>query len=278
MGDVDRVLTILFWNLNKNRLDHSIVRLAMRYQIDVLTFAESTIPSERLLIALNQSGEATYHHAPSQGCKKIQTFTSFSVQNSPLVLEDDRLVARGLRWPNAINDILLAVLHGPSRMYLSETDLTTESAIFSDLVRTAERLVGHERTVLIGDFNMNPYDTGMVNANGFHGVMSRQIALRRTRSVQHRTYPLFYNPMWGLFDDLTPGAPGTFYRNEPGHESYFWHMLDQVLIRPALLEHFGPGSVQILDTDGERSFLKENGQPNKGESSDHLPILLRLNL
>jgi hypothetical protein len=35
--------------------------------------------------------------------------------------------------------------------------------------------------VVIGDFNMNPFDRGMVNANGFHAVMSRQIAALRSR-------------------------------------------------------------------------------------------------
>jgi hypothetical protein len=57
--------------------------------------------------------------------------------------------------------------------------------------------------VLVGDFNMNPFQEGVVAANGLNAVMARRVAARRrTRVVQEREYPFFYNPMWGHFGDV----------------------------------------------------------------------------
>lgn len=88
----------------------------------------------------------------------------------------------------------------------------------------------------------------------FQAVMSRQVAQLRTRKLQEREYPFFYNPMWSLLGDATPGPPGTYYYSPSGHASYYWHTFDQVLLRPDLLDVFENRDLHILDTDGEQSF------------------------
>jgi len=57
---------------------------------------------------------------------------------------------------------------------------------------------------------------------------------------------------------------------------FFWHMFDQVLIRPALLNYFDNRNLQILRTAGEVSLVTKNGLPDKSKS-DHLPLLFKLN-
>lgn len=129
---------------------------------------------------------------------------------------------------------------------------------------------------------MSPFELGMVQAYGFHAVMSRKVAQTQTRQVQGRSYPFFYNPMWGLQGDSTQGPPASFYYSASGKPTaYFWHMFDQVLIRPSLLTYFddcGNTNPQILVSDGVNSLLTEKGYPNKEQISDHLPLLFRLNL
>jgi len=157
----------------------------------------------------------------------------------------------------------------------SPSTQTSESPFYSDFIQQAEKQVEHQRTIVIGDFNMNPYEKGMVNANGFNAVMSRSIAMNRERTLQGRQYGSFFNPMWGLMGDSSPGSPGTHYYLPSGHSSYYWHTFDQVLVRPDLLDFVTPRSITILDTDGERSLLSRNGQPDKSWASDHLPLLFR---
>jgi hypothetical protein len=58
---------------------------------------------------------------------------------------------------------------------------------------------------------------------------------------------------------------------------YFWNILDQVLIRPALLDVFRD-EIAIVDTVDGRSLLDERGRPCQQIGSDHLPIHFQLRL
>jgi hypothetical protein len=139
-----------------------------------------------------------------------------------------------------------------------------------------EEKVGHTRTLLVGDLNMNPFDPGVSGAQGFHAVMSRRVAQRGSRTVRGKRYPLFYNPMWGLLGDRSVGPCGTYFLHSSKPNNYFWNMYDQVLLRPALADRLA--ELRILDSDGENSLLTRNGLPDKQQASDHLPLLFRLDL
>jgi hypothetical protein len=93
------IRTFLFWNLNKKPLEHLITQLAEQYKVDVLIFAESTIPPSTLLSALNVQ-ETIYHYAPSRECKKIDVYSRFSDSLIRPVLEGDRTTIRRLAFPD----------------------------------------------------------------------------------------------------------------------------------------------------------------------------------
>ena len=183
-----------------------------------------------------------------------------------------------MNWCTRLTDILLSVTHFPSKMNWRESSQAAECAELSRSIREIEKEIGYSRTVLVGDLNMNPFEEGMVNANGLNGVMARSIAQRKTRTVRERHYPFFYNPMWSLLGDASPGPPGTYYYSSSEHTAFFWHMFDQVLIRPDLLENFSNNDLKILSSDEKISFLSPNGFPNKKIASDHLPIVFKLML
>ena len=94
---------------------------------------------------------------------------------------------------------------------------------------------------------MNPFEDGMVSANGLHAVMSQGIAQRGSRTVQGKAYPFFYNPMWSYLGDASAGPPGTFYYENAQHKTFFWNMFDQILLRPDLLEFFAAENLQIVE-------------------------------
>jgi hypothetical protein len=127
----------------------------------------------------------------------------------------------------------------------------------------------------MGDLNMNPFEMGMVGARGgLNAVMSRQVAARDTRVVQKKKYKYFYNPMWSHMGDRG-GISGTFFFDNAEAVCYYWHMLDQVLLRPELLEGFEPEQVRIV-TEVRGISLLEDGKPDKEMASDHLPVVLEL--
>jgi hypothetical protein len=153
-----------------------------------------------------------------------------------------------------------------------------ECVELAEEIRRVEQEIGCERTLLVGDLNTNPFESGVVSAKGLHAVMARDLALRKERKVQKRRYHFFYNPMWNLLGDETDGPPGTYFYPRAEHECYFWNMFDQVLLRPDLLPYFKTEELKILSEDGKVSLLSARGTPDADNASDHLPILFKLHL
>ncbi len=88
----------------------------------------------------------------------------------------------------------------------------------------------------------------------------------------------FYNPMWGKMGDNSQGPPGTYYYNDSSYANLFWHTFDQVIMRPDLLEYFSDESLQVLDSIKGVSLVSPDGIPDTSIGSDHLPILVTLQI
>ena len=150
-----------------------------------------------------------------------------------------------------------------------------ECTKISSIIREVEEEEGHSRTIIVGDLNMNPFEKGMVAASGFHGTMSRDIAVKGYRTLNGVKHQFFYNPMWNFLGDNNE-TPGSYYYNSSEQINYYWGLFDQVLVRPQLLQNFNTNDVKVLSSDGSQSLLNSNSIPNKNIYSDHLPILFSL--
>jgi hypothetical protein len=267
------MLTFLFWNLNKKPLEKRVARLCAAHAVDVLIVAECAEPANVLSVLQAEVAE-TFHHpfADESKCHFFVRSTEMSVAeqfDEPY----GSLSIRRLEHPNGL-DLLVAAVHWPSKVNWDSDDHSLLAGIVANNIAATERAVGHQCTVLIGDFNANPFEPGIVGAPGIHGVMTTGLANRESRKVSGRDFPFFYNPMWGLFGDRTPGPPGTHYYGSGKPVNYFWNMYDQVLVRPSLVSALS--EVRILDSDGTQSLLTRTGLPDTASGSDHLPVLLRL--
>jgi hypothetical protein len=106
-------------------------------------------------------------------------------------------------------ELLLAAMHLESKLHRSDVHRWGKARDVSTTIRQVESELGISRTVLVGDLNMNPFDMGVILADGLHAVMTRDIARKKDRPIGDKRYPFFYNPMWGRFGDTTNGPPGT---------------------------------------------------------------------
>jgi hypothetical protein len=168
------------------------------------------------------------------------------------------------------------VAHLPSKLYWSGDSQSYECIDLARRIVAEEDRAGHRRTVLVGDFNMNPFESAMVATEGLHSVMSRRVADRHVRTVQGREYRFFYNPMWGHFGDAESNTAGSYFYDGAEHVNYFWNMFDQVLLRPELTQGFDPGQLRILTSAGTLSLVRSDGRPDRATCSDHLPIVFEL--
>lgn len=266
--------TFLFWNVHRRVSAEAIAKLAWQHEVDVLILAECSLHPATLLLALNVE-RTEFDYAPSPGCDKIQIFTRFPPDFLLPLEETPRLTIRRLALPG-LSEILLAAVHLLDKGSVSEESQKFELSRLSRLIRQVEAREGNDRTVLLGDFNVNPFESGMVATDGLHAVMTRRIAASEARTVQSESFPFFYNPMWGFFGDHSTGPPGTYHYRAAESVCYFWNIFDQVLLRPSLLGMFKNENLQILTGDLEVPLLsKRKGTPRL---SDHLPILFKLSL
>src|SRR5436190_1654395 len=110
-----------------------------------------------------------------------------------------------------IGPILIGGVHLMSKLYAQETDQYYGVRLLIESVSRAEVEAKHERAILIGDFNVAPFETAAIAADGLHATMDRSIAKRCQRTVQGKQFKFLYNPMWNLLGDENNGVPGTYF-------------------------------------------------------------------
>jgi uncharacterized protein (TIGR02996 family) len=242
------MLTFLFWNL-KSRNAGIVASLAGQHKVDVLILAECPMLPATVLTALNRPA-ADFFYAPGD-CDKLQIYTRFSDEHVQAVRDGDTIIkghdfsVRRLALPGR-DALLLCAVHFPSKLRQHPIDQTSFAHRFAHVLARVENVIGHTRTVLVGDLNMNPYEDGVVTATGLHAVMTRRIALKEARRVKFESNLYFYNPMWSHFGEKKQGHAGTFFYPTPKARADFWNIYDQVLVRPALLPYFHDEDVAIL--------------------------------
>jgi hypothetical protein len=169
-------------------------------------------------------------------------------------------------------------VHQPSKLFWSEDSQAFQCTELSRTVIQEETKVGHRNTVLVGDLNMNPFEKGLVSANGLNAVSSRQVALRGFRRVLSRQYPFFFNPMWAHLGERRGHPPGSYYYERAEMVNYYWNVFDQVMVRPDIMDRFDGERIKILTKVGDESLLLDDGRPNDKDFSDHLPLLFEVEL
>jgi endonuclease/exonuclease/phosphatase family metal-dependent hydrolase len=267
--------TFLFWNTGRRPIVDLISTAARAFEVDVLMLAECPIPGVELLSALNRTS-ADYQLTFTVS-ESVKVLTRFHAEFLRPTAESDRYSVRRLRLPGQ-QELLIVIAHLPSGLFFGPDSRSLECVELSRLIIEEEQKAGHDRTLLVGDLNLNPFEHGVVAANGLHAVMTRRLAARGSRTVQQRKYPIFYNPMWRFFGDRAPRPSGTYYYERAEHVVYFWNIFDQILVRPSLVDGFEDGELRIVDAVGHVSLTHADGRPNSAVGSDHLPILFAVNI
>jgi hypothetical protein len=273
--------TVVFWNLAKNvgALPH-LACLAAGYGADVILMAECPDGVPGTLAALNALDTGKYREADNAGSKvraltrlgpRILThrFTGLAGDVAIWSLRSEKMKPGG--------EVLLAGVHLPSKAGgLSAADQLAAAQEVVWEINEVEDRRGHRNTAVVGDFNMHPYDEGMTSVTGFHGLMTRRLAEQPDRVFRKQPRRRFYNPMWGLLGDRTPGPAGSYRWDSSVPHNTHWGMLDQLLLRKDLIGLLS--ELMVLEHDGTHALLGPDGFPDRTSCSDHLPIAFRLDV
>lgn len=269
-------MNFLFWNLGRRDLANQVAALMKDRDIHVAMLAEVGEEPSGFIRELNlASGFA--HSRISTEAARVLVLSRFPGIGL-LPKRDDRRLSIYEVKPTADPAFLLAVAHLPSRLHWDKMDLSMGAISYAETVREVESECGHERTVLVGDLNLNPFEDGIVGASGFHAVADRTVAEKKARIVDGARYPFFYNPMWNFFGDRSGNAKGTYFYRGSTLTEHFWHLFDQVLIRPSLLGCWQADELEIVTAINGQGIANLDGAPDSGLASDHFPIIFSMQM
>lgn len=275
-----------FWNIdakNKNE-DKSdfLVDFCIERSLDILVLAESSEKTNTSFLLkinnINSQSTSKFKLIYSEK-EKLKVFSRYE----ETIFTDYSSNYKSTRWlihnisiPSKLKINLVSV-HLNSQRSWSESSLNLECVNLARDIIEIERLTNCEETIIIGDFNLNPFNDGLVAANGLNAVADLNSITKnqKGREVDGVFYKFFYNPMWNFFgNNILP--LGTYYYRNSGHVSIEWHIFDQILIRPSLHEYLKYPYVEIIHSLKSGSLLTKSDRPNEIKYSDHLPILLNL--
>ena len=192
-------------------------------------------------------------------------------------------------------DFTLIAVHLNSRY---QKNLETQHVINSQGINEIKEFEKkrHNRSVIFGDFNHNPYENIFLHVNGFNAIPTKKVVeLVKHRTVNNKSVSLRYNPMWNFLGDIRESSakmiPGTFYFKTNKMKNVgdiHTNVLDQVIINREMLGAVDGSRIEIIDTyinsNDKSEDLIKNSIHHRDSSfltegySDHLPITFEIEI
>lgn len=266
------MMKLLFWNLQKKQVDSEILELVVEQEPEFAAFAEgSGIDIENIIGKLKSDFDKDYEHVENPGCDKIiilkQVCLNISLMNQN---KDYSLISLS----NNEETYLLGFVHLPSKLHQTEEQQRRACERLYNQIRNEEVTNDISNSIVIGDFNINPFESPMISFSGLAATNGIDCSQRDSIVSDGETKKLFFNPMWTLYSE---------YKDRPGSHRYIktgvsvnsWHFLDQVIIRPSLIEQFDFDELKFITSTSNHALVNGSGKPT---ISDHLPLVCKFNI
>ncbi|WP_035796285.1 hypothetical protein [Clostridium akagii] len=253
-----------FWNTNKNHINQYVSDLIIENDYDIIVLAEYEDNLKELLDYLSLNNIEMYNIL-TPGCKRITIIAKKNHLSVSSGVEKEYYAIKILNLKYDQKQIM-ATVHLPSKLWAGDDDRRIEIAKLVKDIEYYEKKYATKNTVIMGDFNANPFENCMTSASGLHAVSSSKVASRGFRTIRKETYNMFYNPMWNQFGDFK-GVAGTYYYGGSTSVEIFWNVFDQVIIRPQIINLFEKQNLKIVTKSNGKMLINNNII-----ISDHLPI------
>lgn len=271
-------MKIVFWNIRKNEDVQIIHQLVKKSAADLLFLAECP---ETLVAGIDylEIMPPDIESIPKPKTKpKVRGFrTSNTYQVECVEYEHPRLWFYTIGKTFEKNGelmFLLGTVHLVAKRYYKPTAQQSRAQRLMQRVKKIEETWKDitQNTIMIGDFNMNPFDPGMVIAEAFNSVCSQEIARKQSRMIDSEDYTFFYNPSWKIYAGVGNHVHGTYYYHTCKTDDFHWNNFDQVLLRPSILEKYDH-RFEVLHETLNFDLRKSN---NNNKVPDHYPIMLEI--
>lgn len=275
-------MNFMFWNIQKkDSIFSTIFKIVKEEDIDVLSLAEFPKGDDcvigKFVADLQLVFDDFLYLKPTGKREKVLVFYRNNSVNMNNKFDGEYVHAKEII--SGVRAFSIIFCHLKSLFGTQKEELVANATSFCQEIKNFEDSIAkHKNTIICGDFNMSPFDCGMVSAQNFNATMDINIANMKTRDIHKKDYELFYNPMWNLLGDNAAGrTPGSYYLNKKEFTNQFWFILDQVIMRPSIIPLFDIKGLQIL-TQGKTYDLLDTNKKISSKFSDHLPLKFKVNI
>ena len=258
------MITIITWNTGKKKttfLQNSLAEIVTEHQPDILVFQECL--GQYVNTILNPTHDEIPY--PGKGLdRRVRIFLRKNTfhRYATNTAFNNKLVFVHLKKIGGIEDFNIAGCHLYSKLNTEMQQMWKNKPFSDTLIALEKTQSNNENTILIGDFNYNPYDRAMLDPNVFNAIDNKfLISNFGLNPVGKRNHNYWYNPMWNLLGDYdlrtntNKQATGTyFFYNEA--EIPYWSLLDGTLLRPTIMDRIDYDSSEILVKTNNRNFIK----------------------
>lgn len=164
------MLNVLFWNLHRNALEDLIETCVVENDIDVAIFSEfDGVDIDKIEEHL---GKMYKHIFEIQNNKKVTLIAKNTLYVS-IVQPGERFNIYSVK--TGVKDYLLVAIHLEDRRNYKTADrVETIRHLVADIKKT-EELLKCTNTIVIGDFNANPYDEELLSKYSFNAVLFKSV-------------------------------------------------------------------------------------------------------
>lgn len=255
-------MKIIYWNTNNIEELLQILDICNSENPDIFFLSEideNILEKETELLDNNN-----YIHLSNPGSSRVSIIVKKGID---IELGLQNKYYTNVKLPKLDLDIIS--LHLPSQMFQHFDALKEFIRDFRKDIDINIGIPNEKRILLIGDFNVSPFDKPMIDFDGFSATNSTN----SRQSITHlgKKKAVYYNPTWKLYSNSD--FPGTKYFKRPSGSSYDileHHFLDQVVISTKLSSELKNENIKVIEKS--QNYTYYNLGSNVIVESDHLPL------
>ncbi len=264
---------MVFWNLKNRALVAEVAELVVEQDCHLVALSEADVECTKMIIEeLATKYNAVYRYHETPGCDRIRLIVN--ERYSDVELLNQHAYFSLIKITGRDKDLIIGLVHLPSKCYHEPDESRVAAETLHRHISEEEERYEMEDSMVIGDFNFDPFEMPMVSFSGMCATNAKDTANRDRITRSWGEKRLFYNPMWALYSAYSE-RPGSFKYDRFGEDVVGWHFLDQVIIRPSLIEAFKFDALKLIYETSTYKFVNQNGKPT---SSDHLPIVCEIEI
>jgi len=265
-------MKFIFWNINKKPLVRELAELISESGCGLCVLAESSDGIvNQVVLCLNEEYGIKCSVFANPGCDRI-AFIVIGTLEISLLNQNKYFSLVKIRGNKG--DVIAGFVHLPSQSYASMDSIGAVCAKLHEKVAEEERRCNIKMSLLMGDFNVNPFDSPMIAFRNMGATNGQQCSRRGTITSYEESKELFYNPMWTLYAKYKE-RPGSYRYLTTANHVLTWHFLDQVIIRPSLIDYFDFDALSLVMGTRNFNYLNQNQAP---KVSDHLPLMCEIDI